>query len=189
MFKAGDALLTNAKGPGTSLGLDWMERNLQSRLIYNDSLAMGGWGHIDHGFFMTNDETVFVLGKSWLPNCLADKKIHDISDLVTAFPFRNFITEFSETEGKYSREWLEKWLTEWKGYTQEVCFDTNVLVITPNDIMFSNTQPKLFKMLEKLNINCHVCEQRHGFFWEAGIHCLTLDIKRSGNKRRIINVD
>lgn len=189
MFKAGDALLTNARGPGTNLGLSWMEKNLNARLIHNDSSAMNGWGHIDHGFFMTDDETVFVLGKSWLPNCLADKKIIDIEELVTSFPFPNFINDYSQTEGKYSYTWLEKWLTEWKGYTQEVCFDTNVLVITPNDIMFSNTQPKLFRLLEKLGINCHVCQQRHGFFWEAGIHCLTLDVKRISDKKKVINLN
>lgn len=189
MFKAGDAILTNPKGPGNQLGLKWMKRNLDARIVHNNSSAMNGWGHIDHGFFMTDDDKVFTLGKSWLPNCLSNKECINIENLVVSFPFRNFISDFTETEGKYSKDWLEKWLTEWKGYTQEVCFDTNVLVISPTDIMFSNEQPKLFKLLESMGINCHVCKQRHGFFWEAGIHCLTLDIKRIGTKRKIINVD
>jgi len=41
-------------------------------------------------------------------------------------------------------------------------------------------------MLSKIGITCHVASIRHALFWEAGIHCLTLDLKRRGNKRSIV---
>jgi hypothetical protein len=60
--------------------------------------------------------------------------------------------------------------------------------VDPNNIIFTNSQPKLFKLLDSLGINSHVCPIRHGAFWEAGIHCLTLDIKRKGENRRIVEL-
>ena len=102
------------------------------------------------------------------------------------FDDEKFIADFSGTEGKYSDAWLDKWLTQWKGYAQEVFFDSNVLVIDSQNVIFSNQQPGIFKVMEQYGINCHVVPQRNGLFWEAGIHCLTLDLVREGRNRTIV---
>ena len=81
---------------------------------------------------------------------------------------------------------IDTWLNEWKGYAQDVFFDSNVLVINPQNVIFSNTQPRLFKMLEGWGITPHVVKQRHGLFWESGVHCMTLDLSREGDNRSII---
>jgi hypothetical protein len=63
MFKCGDKLITNTKGPGNNLGLNWMKRNLPADTIIDvGNTHQQGFGHIDHGWFMTNDDLVF----SWL---------------------------------------------------------------------------------------------------------------------------
>jgi hypothetical protein len=93
---------------------------------------------------------------------------------------------YAATTGKFSPEWLEKWLLEWKGYAQQVNFDTNVLVVDSFNIIFSHYHKELFDFLKNRGITAHVCKQRHGIFWEAGVHCLTLDIKRRGDKRKIV---
>jgi hypothetical protein len=54
------------------------------------------------------------------------------------------------------------------------------------NIIFSIDQPKVFELMATMGIQAHVCKMRHGLFWEAGVHCLTLDIKRRGNKRSVI---
>jgi hypothetical protein len=188
MFKCGDKLITNTKGPGNNLGLEWMKRNLPDDIIIDvGNTHQQGFGHIDHGWFMTSDELVFCVNREWVPDCLRNKEIVELQDHFELFDDTKFITDYSSTSGKYSDEWLDKWLTEWKGYAQEVFFDSNVLVIDSQNVLFSNHQPRIFKVMEKYGINCHIVPQRHGLFWEAGIHCLTLDLVRAGESRSIVN--
>jgi len=188
MFKCGDKLITNTKGPGTQAGLDWMRKNLPKNTIIDvGPTHQQGFGHIDHGWFMTNDNLVFCVNKSWVPEPLRNKQIIELEDHFEKFDDTKFINDYSNTEGKFSDAWIDKWLTEWKGYAQEVFFDSNVLVIDSNNVLFSNHQPGIFKIMEKHGINCHVVPQRHGLFWEAGIHCLTLDVVRDGSIRSVID--
>ena len=188
MFKCGDKLITNTNGPGNNLGLEWMKRNLPSNtVIPAGNTHQQGFGHIDHGWFMTNDDLVFCVNKDWVPEPLRNKEIIELQDHFEKFNDTKFIEDYSSTAGKYSDAWLDKWLGEWKGYAQEVFFDSNVLVIDSQNVLFSNHQPGIFKVMEKHGINCHVVPQRHGLFWEAGIHCLTLDLVREGKCRTIVS--
>jgi len=189
MFKCGDALITNTRGPGTSAGLEWMRRNVKDGVIVvNNKTSMSNWGHIDHGFFMTDDDTVFCDNASWVPMCLKHKHLYEIGHLLkkpTHLP--NLAQEYLSTEGKFSAEWIERWLNEWKGYDQAVSFDTNALVVDSKNIVFTSELPELFDFLKTLGITAHCCHQRHAVFWESGVHCFTLDVKRRGEKRKIVN--
>lgn len=188
MFKCGDKLITNTRGPGNNLGLEWMKRNLPADTIVDvGTTHQKGFGHIDHGWFMVSDDLIFCVNKDWVPEPLRNKQIVELQDHFEKFDDEKFIADFSSTDGKYSDAWLDKWLTQWKGYAQEVFFDSNVLVIDSQNVLFSNHQPGIFKVMEKYGINCHVVPQRHGLFWEAGIHCLTLDTVREGGNRSIIS--
>lgn len=187
MFKCGDKLITNTQGPGNNAGLEWMKRNLpQGTVIDAGKTHQQGFGHIDHGWFMTNDNLVFCVNKDWVPEPLRNKELVELQDHFEKFDDVKFITDYSSAGGKFSDAWLDKWLTEWKGYAQEVFFDSNVLVIDSQNVLFSNTQPGIFKIMERYGINCHVVPQRHGLFWEAGVHCLTLDLVRDGECRSIV---
>jgi glycine amidinotransferase len=185
MFKCGDALITNTAGPGTELGLKWIERNLDTRIVGADGTNSNGFGHIDHGWFMTDDETVFALHPGWLPEVLKNKKTIYVEDLVEMLDYKVF-DQIKTSANRYDQNWVDQWLSEWKGYVQEVAFDTNVLVLDPNNVIFINEQPRLFALMEKMGINCHVVPMRHSLFWEGGIHCFTLDVARKGDKRKII---
>lgn len=188
MFKCGDKLITNTQGPGTKAGLEWMKRNLPPNTIIDvGNTYQKGFGHIDHGWFMTNDDLVFCVNKDWVPEPLHSKQLVELQDHFEKFDDTKFISDYQNTAGKFSDAWIDKWLTEWKGYAQEVFFDSNVLVIDSNNVLFSNQQPGIFKVMEQYGINCHVVTQRHGLFWEAGIHCLTLDIVRKGINRSVIS--
>ena len=188
MVKCGNNLITNTKGPGNTAGLEWMRRNLPADTIVDvGNTHQQGFGHIDHGWFMVSDDLIFCVNKNWVPEPLRNKHLVELQDHFEKFDDEKFITDFSSTDGKYSDAWLDKWLTQWKGYAQEVFFDSNVLVIDSQNILFSNHQPGIFKVMEQHGINCHVVPQRHGLFWEAGIHCLTLDLVRTGECRSIIS--
>lgn len=191
MFKCGDALITNSKGPGSQLGLRWMADNYPDcKIIINENSIQNNFGHIDHGFFMTDDETVFAENKHWAPEILTKNKnviyLHDVVESPVLSEV-NEIKEQYKAHGNFSFEHLDVWMTEWKGYWQTVAFDFNILVVDSKNIVISNSQPRLQELLDKHGITCHVAPIRHNMFWEAGVHCLTLDVKRRGEKRTIIN--
>ena len=182
MFKYGDTLISNTS-PGSALGLEWMRRNSAHKIITQDR-----FGHMDHGFFSVNDSIIICDTKDWVPSVLADKNIYAVSILLgERRDFDKYIEQKTNNKEVISDKWMDYWLDEWKGYFQDVCFNFNPLVVDSNNIIFSTPQPKVFKLLDSLGINSHVCPLRHGPFWEAGIHCATLDIKRKGTCRKIIN--
>ena len=175
MFKCGEHLITNTAGPGSQSGLQWMRRNLpENTVISNFNTKMNNWGHVDHGFFMINDDTVICVDKMFVPECLRNKKIHEIHEYLP-----KTVVDINTT--------VSQLLDSSKGYEQVVAFDTNVLVVDPNNIVFYQHMPKLFDFLSILSVKCHVAELRHRAFWAAGPHCVTLDIKRQGQKRKITN--
>lgn len=189
MFKCGDALITNTYGPGNNLGLEWMCRQYpDARIIPNQNSIQKNMGHIDHGFFMTDDNTVFAENDYWVPECLrtAGKEIVTLHSVVETPNLANYDKVFRETGGKFSYDYLTKWMDEWRGYVQEVAFDFNILVVDEKNIFISNPQPRLQEMMDKRGITCHVAPIRHNHFWDGGIHCLTLDVSRRGSRRKIV---
>lgn len=188
MFQAGDAVILNSKGPGTTKGLEWVKRNLpNTRFIENPGTVMRNFGHIDHGFLLIDDETVIHAGIEWVPEVLKDKKLIDCKPFLPKLILDNFIKDAHATKSRYDIEWLDKYLENWLGYNQEVCFDLNVLIIDSKNIVWGREIPDLFKFLKKEHgIESHVCHHRHSLYWEGGIHCSTLDIKRKGVSRTII---
>jgi N-dimethylarginine dimethylaminohydrolase len=188
MFKAGDTIIFNGEGPGSKLGVDWIKKNLDDiSFIENKNTILKNYGHIDHGFILINDETVIHAGVEWVPLCLRNKKLIDIKKYLPKTSTERYIKDYKSCDGKYSNSWLEKYLNTWRGYSQEVCFDLNVLILDSNNILFGRHIPELFNYLKTLNINCHFVEQRHELYWEGGIHCCTLDVKRKGLKRSIVS--
>lgn len=188
MYKTGDKLITNTQGPGTQKGLEWCKKNItEVEIVANNSTVMNGWGHIDHGFFFVNDETIVCANKAWIPSYLQHKQIieigHYLKDHMSML--EDYKKDFNATQGTHSEQWLETYLDKWRGYDQEISFDTNVLVLDHNCILFSREIPELFKHLEKYEIQCDYVPIRHGTYWEAGIHCLTLDVARAGLRRNI----
>ena len=78
-------------------------------------------------------------------------------------------------------EYINKWLTDWVGYSQETVWDINCLVLDEENVVFSAENKDLFKKLEKYKVNPIVSPFRHRWFWDGGIHCITLDIRRKGS--------
>lgn len=78
-------------------------------------------------------------------------------------------------------KYINDWMVEWVGYSQETVWDINCLVLDEENVIFSSENKELFKKLEKYKINPIVSPFRHRWFWDGGIHCVTLDIRRKGS--------
>jgi N-dimethylarginine dimethylaminohydrolase len=187
MFPVGDKIIINSKGPGNTMGFEWLKRNLpEYKFVENHGTRAENYGHIDHGFIMIDDETVIHAGIDWVPLSLRHLKLIDVKEFVPQPNTAQYKQDYISAGGRYELAWVEQYLDNWRGYNQDVCFDLNVLIVDRNNIIFGRALPELFRYLKTFGIECHVCEQRHMLYWEGGVHCSTLDVKRQGNLRSII---
>jgi len=92
-------------------------------------------------------------GKWWLPE-------HEDND-----EFTNFV---------------ETWLTNWVGYVEETVFDVNCLVLDEKHIFVNNYNKQVFDFLKKHNMEPIIIPFRHRYFWDGGLHCITLELNRQG---------
>ena len=80
------------------------------------------------------------------------------------------------------KEFVDTWLNKWVGYVEETVFDVNMLSISEEVVLVNNHNQEVFDFLKKHNIEPIICPLRHRYFWDGGIHCLTLDLIREGGK-------
>jgi hypothetical protein len=78
---------------------------------------------------------------------------------------------------------VEQWLGHWTGYVEETVFDVNMLIIDPKNVMVFNYNKQVFDALDRYGITPHVVPFRHRYFWDGGIHCVTLDLHRDGKQQ------
>lgn len=72
----------------------------------------------------------------------------------------------------------------WIGDYTETFFEVNCLVIDPKNIMVLGDNETLFRELEnKWGFTVHSVPFRTRSFWDGGLHCLTVDIRRQSTKQ------
>jgi len=76
--------------------------------------------------------------------------------------------------------YVESWLGDWVGYCEETVFEINLLNIDQNTVIVNNYNKKVFDYFKKHKIEPIICTQRHRWFWDGGVHCLTQDLYREG---------
>lgn len=80
------------------------------------------------------------------------------------------------------RWFVEHWLKDWVGYVEESVFDVNVLVLDEHHVCVSSYNKEVFDFLKKHKMEPIIVPWRHRYFWDGGLHCLTLDLYREGNQ-------
>ena len=78
------------------------------------------------------------------------------------------------------------WLSEWVGYAKETIFDVNVLSLDENHVVVSNYNKEVFNFFKKHKIEPIICPWRHRYFWDGGIHCITVDLEREGEREQYL---
>jgi|TARA_B110000902_G_scaffold57609_1_gene67540 hypothetical protein len=76
---------------------------------------------------------------------------------------------------------VESWLNGWVGYTEETVFDVNCLVLDEHHVCVNNMNPKVIAYLKKHKMEPVHVPWRHRYFFDGGLHCLTLDLYREGH--------
>lgn len=75
-------------------------------------------------------------------------------------------------------EYVEKHCAEWIGDYTETFFEVNTVMLDEKNMLCMGTHDELFRDLERHGITCHVVPFRARTFWDGGLHCITLDIRR-----------
>lgn len=75
---------------------------------------------------------------------------------------------------------VDQWLNHWTGYAAETVFSINALIIDEQRVIINTARKDVIDFLRSNGIEAIVCPQRHQYFWDNGIHCMTLDLYREG---------
>ena len=75
---------------------------------------------------------------------------------------------------------VERYLGHWVGYVEETVFDINSLMINENTICVNRYNEQAFEFFKKHKVEPIVVPFRHRWFWDGGLHCITLDTLRDG---------
>jgi hypothetical protein len=81
-----------------------------------------------------------------------------------------------EKDEIFSMRFVNKQIEPWIGNITESFFDVNCLVRDEGHVYVSSDPPK------DLGSSYTVIPWRYRFFWDGGLHCITLDINREGKQ-------
>ena len=76
---------------------------------------------------------------------------------------------------------VDHYFDSWVGNASETVFDVNILVIDQKNIIVTSHNDQVEEACSRHSIEVHVIPFRHRYFWDAGIHCITNDLSRSGS--------
>lgn len=76
---------------------------------------------------------------------------------------------------------VESWLNDWVGYVEETVFDVNCLVLDDKHCFVNNYNEAVFDFLKKHRMEPIIIPFRHRYFWDGGLHCITLELNRDGS--------
>lgn len=79
-------------------------------------------------------------------------------------------------------EYVTAYARDWVGNYQETYFEVNCLVIDHANVMMSGKNAQIREALEQQGMAVHEMPFRCRTFWDGGLHCITLDIRRTGSK-------
>jgi N-dimethylarginine dimethylaminohydrolase len=174
----------------TLTNIDQLQADLQSKLPEYRVKMMDTQGHTDGCFCpvvpglilsITGQNTyketfpgwevVWLAGESWgkIQNFLHLKRKNSGKWWVPGEELNQDFTDYVET-----------WMNHWVGYVEESVFDVNMIVVDKQNVIVNGYNQKAFDAFSKRGITPHICNFRHRYFWDGGLHCITSDLHREG---------
>jgi hypothetical protein len=171
--------------------IDWMEEKYPNFNYISSDIG----GHNDSCFAMLKPGVCLssfhvtyydeIIPKSWTEIRACDT----VEDLATPEEFQKIKYQNQgkwwlpgEEKNKHFQEFVDTYLNHWVGEMIETVFDVNVLMVNEGMMICNNYNKELFKQFKAVGIEPVVVPNRHRFFWDAGWHCVTLDVRRSGSQ-------
>ena len=73
---------------------------------------------------------------------------------------------------------VNRWLDSWIGHVDETIFDVNVVSVSEEVVITNGYDKSVADQLKKHGVEMVPSNFRHKFFWDGGLHCVTLDLTR-----------
>ena len=87
-----------------------------------------------------------------------------------------------EESNEHLQQFVDTWLGQWVGYVAETVFDVNMFSLSEECVLVNNYNKEVFEFLKKHKVEPIICPMRHRYFWDGGLHCFTLDLRRKGHR-------
>jgi N-dimethylarginine dimethylaminohydrolase len=160
-------------GKGTRAGIHWLQGQLGPEVRFNEVQKRG---HLDGKIALIKPGLLI----SWLSKDELPERLRNW-DMIKLQSQGKMPEDFLRLRGqRYYKEFIKGWLTEWIGYVDETYFDVNVTSLNENQVILNGRNEWLMRELEKRGVEGIPFDFRHRYFWDGGLHCITLDIRRSG---------
>lgn len=133
------------------------------------------WNNYD--LILPNWKSIYI----YEPTYMLGKKVINYSSQDISHKWRMGNFNFPPLFNKF----IEKHCSDWVGNYTETYFEVNIVMIDEKNMICIDTSglhEPLFELLHKEGINVHVVPWRTRSFWDGGIHCITLDIRRKAKK-------
>ena len=183
IVKCGDMLLhtqpysPGQHGRGTYAGLDWVKRNIG----YNVKWAeIPRTGHADGKIALIKPGLLFCWDTGAIPKEL---KNWDYIKLERK-PLPSYFNDIKIQH--FYKDKVTSWLNHWIGYVDETVFDINVVSIDSNTVITNGYDSEVERKLSKHGVNMIPFDFRHKYFWDSGLHCVTLDLSREGERQSYV---
>ena len=181
ILKCGDALLhtkpyndntytpTRQFGRGTNTGLDWCKKNVDARWI-----ELHESGHADGKIALIKPGLLMCWLEDMIPPELQswDRVVVPKQDVPEQF--------WQSKKQPLMQKNVNQWLGSWIGHVDETIFDVNVVSVSPELVITNGYDAGVAAQLKKHGVEMVPFNFRHKFFWDGGLHCVTLDLTREG---------
>ncbi len=164
--------LDHQQGRGTAEGLDWVK----SQFPDFNFRPVHHYGHLDGKIaFLRPGLLLSWIDKEQLPEPLQKWEMIRLSSK------ESLPESFLDLRKKrFYKEFVTRWLNDWIGSVDETYFDVNVVSLDESTVILNSTNLELIQTLESKGMTCIPFNFRHRHFWDGGLHCMTLDLKRRG---------
>ena len=187
VLKCGDTVLHSKPYPdpdgrsfdarGTQAGLQWVKKNMPDDTKF---IEVNESGHLDGTLALIKPGLLMTWHKKNIPEELKDW------DYIILEPW-DLPEWFHEMRIQhFYKEKVSDWLGHWIGYVDETVFDLNVISIDENTIISNGYDKRIADKLKEHNVEMIPFDFRHKYFWDSGLHCVTLDLSREGSRDRYV---
>jgi N-dimethylarginine dimethylaminohydrolase len=172
----------------TNIGL--LEKNLQDRFTEYRVKMIATHGHTDGCFCPVVPGLIFSIMGPWnYKSTFPDWEVLYLHGESWS-KVQNFLNLKKNNAGKWwvpgqelnqdFTDYVETWMNHWVGYVEESVFDVNMIVVDKKNVIVNSYNEKAFDAFSRHGITPHICNFRHRYFWDGGLHCITSDIHREG---------
>jgi hypothetical protein len=170
---------------GRDIDVEYVQRTFKDYRLH----VLNNGGHVD-GCFAVLKPGVLLTSKYFDDYDRTFPEWHRINISVPEFYRHGHISK-RKGPGNNGKWWLPgvsesakfndhviKHAQDWVGDYTETYFEVNCLVIDEKNVFMLGENEAVFRELERYGITAHPMPFRTRTFWDGGLHCITLDIRR-----------